>query len=129
MRAKLIRCVDTGKQTTGQIEVGDFQCFSLELPWRENKKQVSCIPAGIYPVRKFNSPKFGMCYAVDEVPNRSQVRIHAGVHYGHTLGCILPALDQKDLNKDGEIDNVSSKAALNKLLEFDITELEIIDRP
>lgn len=129
MRAKLIRIVDTGRQTLGEIQVGEFSCFSLELPWKDNHRQISCIPAGIYTVRKFNSPKFGLCYAVDNVPNRSQVRIHAGTYFKHTLGCILPGTDQKDLNRDGELDNISSKHALAALLELDITEIEINYRP
>lgn len=129
MKATLLRIFDDGKQTLGEFQVGEFTCFSLELPWRENKKQVSCIPIGTYPVRKFNSPKFGMCYAVDNVPDRSQVRIHAGTNFGHTLGCILPAMEQRDLNADGHLDNVSSRIALGKLLELNITELEVKCRP
>ncbi len=34
--------------TFGEITAGDFVCKSLELPFRGNKKNVSCIPAGVY---------------------------------------------------------------------------------
>lgn len=132
---ELCRVYDDGKQTLGQFDVVDndtklivFTCFVLELPWKNNEFQVSCIPAGEYPVRKFNSPKFKLCYAIDNVPNRSQVRIHSGTNFKHTLGCVLPAMSQDDLDKDGHLDNVSSKKALAKLLQYNITKIKIYYR-
>jgi len=141
---ELCRVLDDGKQTLGQFDVVDesvalfsmppkpsivFTCFCLELPWRNNEFQISCIPAGEYPVRKFNSPKFGLCFAIDNVPNRTQVRIHSGVNFKHTLGCQLPGMDQKDLDGDGHLDNVSSKKALAELLKYNITKIKIYYRP
>ena len=50
---------------------------SLELNWRDNKRQVSCIPAGEYNCVWKASPNFGMCYHVTDVPGRSHILIHA----------------------------------------------------
>lgn len=131
MKAILTRKSKTDKQTLGQLDVGDFSCFTLELPdlnndgIEGNEVRSSCIPEGIYKVKRHNSPKFGRTFWIQDVPGRSAILIHPGNYYYHTLGCVLVGLDQKDVNKDGLIDNVSSKAAMEKLLEYDITEIEV----
>lgn len=136
MRMELCRVSKTDKQTLGQIDVFEkgFTCYSLELPdlnsdgIEGNETRKSCIPCGTYVIRKENHLKFGWCYRVYDVPGRAGVLIHSGTYFSHTLGCILPAMEQKDLNKDGEPDNVSSRKALDKLIEFDLDELYIYDR-
>ena len=132
MRAKLTRISKTDKQTLGQLDVGDLSIFTLELPdlnndgIPNNEVRKSCIPEGIYPVVRHTSPKFGKTFWVKNVPGRSAILIHPGNYYYHTLGCILVGKDQRDVNEDGLIDNVSSKKAMEKLLEYDITELEVV---
>jgi len=126
MKAKLIRTWYDEKQTLGQLEVGDLVLYTLELPWKDNARRVSCIPEGTYRVDKHNSVKFGKTFWVREVEGRTGILIHAGNYHWHTLGCILVGLDHKDANKDGLLDVVSSSKAMKKLLEYDITELEII---
>jgi len=137
--AELCRTFRNDKQVLGQIDVLDengivFTCFSLELPdlnhdgITDNERRESCILEGIYKIKKENHKKFGWCYRVYDVPNRDGVLIHAGVNFTHTLGCILPATNQKDLNKDGELDNTESKKALAKLVEYDLNEINIYYR-
>lgn len=133
MRATLTRTFKTDKQILGQIDAGDVKVYSLELPdlnndgIEGNEVRKSCIPVGVYPVTKENHKKFGWCYRVHDVPGRSGILIHGGTHYKHTLGCILPGMDHKDINNDGHLDNVSSKKALGLLLDQNITELEVIE--
>ncbi len=77
-------------------EIG-FSCFSAEPPWKNNRRNVSCIPAGEYIVRIRNSPKYGIIFHVTGVDGRSYILIHSGnlagdVELGlksHTMGCIL----------------------------------------
>ena len=132
MKAILYRISKDENQTLGELQVGELSVFTLELPdlnddgIENNEVRKSCIPDGIYRVTKHTSPKFGKTFWVKDVPGRSAILIHPGNYYYHTLGCILVGTDQRDLNKDGLIDNVSSKKAMSALLEFDITELEII---
>lgn len=128
MRLKLCRVFKDEKQTLGELSIDNFTCFSLELPDKNNERRISCIPEGIYKVTKENHPKFGWCFRLHNVPNRDGVLIHSGTYFTHTLGCILPAMDQKDLNGDGLPDNVSSKKALANLCQFDIDEIEIYTR-
>lgn len=131
MKAILTRIFKDKKQTLGEISVEDLTLFTLELPdlnddgIEGNETRKSCIPDGTYPVFAHTSPKFGKCFWVKEVPGRSAILIHPGNYHWHTLGCILVGMDQKDMNHDGLIDNVSSKKAMAKLLEYDIDEIEI----
>lgn len=58
--------------------------YTLELPFKNNEKDISCIPDGEYIVKKHKSPKFGDClkvYDIDgisEVKGRSDILIHKG---------------------------------------------------
>lgn len=132
---ELCRVFKDVKQTLGEMSVGDFTCFSLELPdlnndgIPDNEKQKSCIPDGTYPVIRHRSEKFGDCFWVQNVPGRDAILIHGGTHYGHTHGCILPGTFQRDITKDGLPDNVESKKALAGLLKFNITSIKIWTRP
>lgn len=139
MIAELCRVYKNDKQTLGQIDIFNkgkllFTCFSLELPdlnndgIENNERQKSCIPDGTYKLTKENHKKFGWCYRVHNVPGRDGVLIHSGTNFTHTLGCILPATNQKDLNGDGELDNTESRKALAKLVEYDLTEITIYTR-
>ena len=95
----LVRTVTSDQGTEGfltQLESGFF-CRTLELPWRDNKRSISCIPAGEYIVKVRQSPKYGRIYWVTNVPNRSWILIHSGNVAGdvekgfrtHVQGCIL----------------------------------------
>lgn len=64
--------------TFGRIKLEDFLYKTLELPWLDNKRQVSCIPAGQYECKIVQSPRFGRVYQVAKVPGRSQILIHWG---------------------------------------------------
>lgn len=97
--ATLFRGLFSDEGTFGFLSSEDFSCYMTELPWKENKKQVSCIPTGSYECKWHKSPKFGPCYILTDVPNRSKILIHAGNFAGdvslgfksNSYGCLLPA--------------------------------------
>ena len=66
--------------------------FVLELPWRKNETDVSCIPTGTYGIKPFNSSIHKECYKLLNVPERTDVLIHIGNYLKDTKGCILPGL-------------------------------------
>jgi hypothetical protein len=83
--------------TSGILFYNNFKCQTLELPWKDNKPNESCIPSGSYDVKIRLSPKYGQIYWVTEVPGRSFILIHSGNWAGdrgkgyktHVNGCIL----------------------------------------
>jgi hypothetical protein len=124
-RLTLFRQSDNRIQTLGEFEAGSEVIYSLELPWKDNQRRVSCIPAGVYQMVKHVSPKFGNCYWIKDVPNRSEILIHPANHVGQLLGCIAPGLGRSDFDGDGQIDVTNSRAAMEKLLDMNFTELEV----
>jgi hypothetical protein len=110
--------------TLGELRVlGDhggqlFRCFSLELPWRDNKPRVSCIPTGRYRIVLEFSPAFGMhLWELKDVPNRSEVKIHVANYTRQLRGCIAPGMDLRDIDADGITDTRNSRAALDGIEE------------
>jgi hypothetical protein len=51
---------------------------SLELPWLNNERKVSCIPAGTYDCERIQHPKYGHCWLVKDVPGRDGILLHIG---------------------------------------------------
>lgn len=43
---------------------GQFICYSMERNWDQNKRFTSCIPAGSYRLKPFNSDKYGETFAL-----------------------------------------------------------------
>jgi len=71
---------------------------SLERNWHDNKRNISCIPAGVYDCSLYNSATKGRRYLVKRVPGRGGILIHAGNYAGdpplkfNSNGCILVGL-------------------------------------
>jgi hypothetical protein len=101
-----------------------FEFKTLELPWKENQRRISCIMGGKYKVEKRYSPKFGLCFHFLNVKGRDHILCHAGNYHDDTLGCILPGAGFTDIDGDGYTDVYSSKVTLNKLLEIMPDEFE-----
>lgn len=89
---KLVRLVSSDLCTLGHLEddEGVVICVTLELPWKGNQHEVSCIPQGAYPVIRYVSPKRGYEVPLLEyVPDRSMIEMHIGNTVADTDGCIL----------------------------------------
>ena len=132
-RVFLLRHSDDGTQTLGHLFVYDgttelARFATLELPWKNNERNVSCIPAGTYPLRPRTTDKFGAHFALDSVPGRSGILIHTGNFASQIRGCILVGLHHDDLNSDGKLDTARSRIALNQLVQLisDPTTITIV---
>jgi hypothetical protein len=68
---------------------GKVFCCTLEPPDKDNKKDVSCIPADTYVCAPYSSPKYPFVYEVTDVPKRSNILFHKGNTVHDTAGCIL----------------------------------------
>lgn len=107
--------------TLGIVEVFNpepvkvLELVSVELPWRNNRRSISRIPAGRYPVVKEWSPRFReMLWELKDVPKRSEVKFHVANFMYQLNGCIALGETLADLDKDGKIDVKSSRIALDK---------------
>ena len=112
--------------TLGRLSVGGFQCFTLELPWLENQRSISCIPRGAYKAFKRQSAKNGLVVEFRNVPDRSNIQIHSGNYTRQIEGCILVGSSIAFLDGDSIPDVANSKETLAKLLallpdEFEVT--------
>lgn len=106
---RLVRQQTSDQGTFGRITVGGETWFTGELPWRDNRSDVSCIPVGMYQARQTFSPRFRTnLYELFGVPKRFACRIHSANLMGDVTkgyrsqlnGCI--ALGQKLGWMDGQ---------------------------
>lgn len=99
MNVRLIRYYSGLKATLGilKLPVAHSPIFTLELPWRDNADNISCIPIGIYDVEPYTSEKFPNVYQIKNVPNRDAILIHVGNYAGDTHGCVLIGKDVDSL--------------------------------
>ena len=114
MNFKLIT-FSTNKITIGKLYLDDeLLCNTVERPWLDNKRNLSCIPPGEYKLKPVVSPKFGETFEVCDVENRSHILIHKGNFVHDSLGCIMPCSDIGVLGV--EIAGISSGTAYDQLM-------------
>lgn len=66
-------------------------CNTIELPWKDNQKLVSCIPEGRYELKTRYSRRFRNHFIVQGVKGRSLILIHPANDAARELrGCIAP---------------------------------------
>jgi hypothetical protein len=95
-------------------------CHTIELPWKNNKQSVSCVPEGRYELVKRYSPKFKWHLLLCNVPNRHLILIHP---YNDAMkeakGCIAPVT-----TITGEGKGLKSRLVFEKLKAFVFPVLE-----
>lgn len=89
-RLTIIRVGQSTRGTFGVLLNGQVPfALTLERPWVNNEKIISCIPTGTYTCARVRSPKFGNTFEVEGVPGRSAILFHRGNDLYDTQGCIL----------------------------------------
>lgn len=78
--------LDTG--TLGRIWVGDWSCYTIERPWKNNASNVSCIPEGEYKCEPFSGTKYKDVVQVLDVPDRTFILFHVANFAHDVQGCI-----------------------------------------
>ena len=132
----IIRTAKNDFQTTGTGLILDesgqtlLGFRTLELPYRNNMREISSIPAGKYRVEKRTSVKYGSHFHVLGVSGRTLILIHVGNYHINTKGCILVGSEHKYLNTDKNLDVANSLQTMAKLntilpLNFDLEIVEI----
>lgn len=117
MKKLTLKRIDSSSECVlGVLELDDKEiCKTLELPWRDNEKGISCIPAGEYKLSPYPSSRFGEVYIVNDVPNRTGILIHTGNTASDIEGCILVGDNYGKLN--GKRAVLNSRQAFNLLKE------------
>lgn len=117
--ATLVRILESDEGTFGVLTLDSgLRVRSAELPWRGNASRFSCIPTGAYDCVWHESPRFGFCYHLEDVPDRSHILIHRGNFAGDTRlgyksdveGCILLGMDVGQL--EGQAALLRSRTAI-----------------
>jgi hypothetical protein len=92
LKLKLIRpplgvCINS---TIGELFINEvFLGYTLELPWRDNQHNISCVPEGTYPIQMFPAEHWHRSVpVVMNVPNRSGIEMHVANYAKDVLGCI-----------------------------------------
>jgi len=136
-KLKLIRLSSSEQGTKGLLLINDgFFCYTLELPWDDNKPNYSCIPPGIYKLERHLFRGRRKCYHLLDVPDRKWVLIHNGNLAGDTRkgyktnveGCILVGKYFGKLYGQNAV--LSSTPTLRKLIEvtqWKAEEINILD--
>ncbi|WP_139959161.1 DUF5675 family protein [Flavicella sediminum] len=94
-----------------------FECDTLELPWKDNRQNVSCIEPKVYWVEKRWSEAHKWHIHILDVTGRTWILIHPANFVEELRGCIAPGkIDY--LNTDDRIDVKKSRDTLDALLEM-----------
>ena len=120
-----IKTISYDDCTMGRLEFGDFQCFTLELPWKDNQQDVSCIPEGHYKAVRYDSPQHGWVLLLLDVDDREMIEVHPGNFTHQILGCILVGNSIKYLDSDSVPDVTNSRDTLEALLALIEHDVEI----
>jgi hypothetical protein len=86
--AVLTRTLTGDQGTLGKLTFGPgrFECDTLELPWRGNKRGISCMPGGRFLFKFRPDGKHGPCYEEwddlattkkEDVPERDNCQFHS----------------------------------------------------
>ncbi|MFY9243673.1 MAG: DUF5675 family protein [Polaribacter sp.] len=91
-----------------------FLCHTIELPWINNKRIVSCIPEGSYEIVPRFSKRFQHHLILKNVEGRSFILFHpANDAIRDLAGCIAPVTYLSGIGK-----GIYSKDAMQKLLSL-----------
>jgi len=90
----IIRDTFSEKSTLGKLFInGELFCDTLELPYINNERSISCIPAGRYKVRlrlaRESATRDYLHLLVKDVPDRDYILFHRGNTAKDTRGCVL----------------------------------------
>lgn len=76
--------------TQGKLLVGSKTFDTIELPDKDNQKNISCIPKGTYTYQKIKrSSNNENALWIRGVENRTEILIHYGTKPSHSKGCVL----------------------------------------
>lgn len=105
--------------TNGEMKYkGRLLCYTIELPWLNNKPTVSCIPEGRYRIKMRYSLKHKTHMQLEGVSGRDLILIHpANDAVKELKGCIAPVSQLTGMGK-GNLSRSAFEALRNMLLKY-----------
>jgi len=110
--------------TFGVLQIGVRKFYTVERPWNNNIPFTSCVPSGAYSLVEFDSPKYGLTYAMvgDTVSKyqsdlaRYACLLHAANWPHQVEGCI--GIGEKLMYISGKLGVTNSKNSMKTLLKL-----------
>ncbi|TVP15379.1 DUF5675 family protein [Shewanella sp. KCT] len=104
---------------------GRLLAVTVECPWENNQKGISCIPEGTYQLQRHVSPSKGDCFAIIGPSHgvtlygpsqRTHCLIHIANRASELEGCIAPGKRFGSVGDEWAV--LSSRQALDELREL-----------
>ena len=119
--------------TFGELHIdGEFFCYTVEKPWKDNERFISCVPDGKYILTRYDSDRYGdtFClvnpdndvYMHDTGRGRYACLVHTANFASDVMGCIglgesLASSYNNDIS-DNSWMVTRSKDTVNKFLDM-----------
>lgn len=112
MDITLKRFLQNEHGTLGHLILKGFPlCATLEDPWNNNARNISCIPPGEYQCVPHSGARYQNVWRLENVPGRQVILIHQGNSTNDTRGCILVG----ERHAPGQFWLTNSRATLSML--------------
>ncbi len=121
MKLFIARAESGLRGTNGNLYVdGALVCHTIERPWLDNQRRISCIPTGKYEVKKRWSEKHRWHLIIVGVEGRGLILFHPANDAMKELnGCIAPVTTLTGIGMGSE-----SRKACEKLFNLVFPELD-----
>jgi len=125
----IIRDTFTDVSTIGNLYLdGEWLCDTLELPYIDNQRSISCIPIGQYKVRmrypRESATRDYLHLLVKDVKDRSYILVHIGNSAKDTRGCILVGIGtEQDFVKNSTL---AMELLMKEILNLGGTNINLI---
>ena len=125
----IIRETFTDKSTIGNLYLdGEWLCDTLELPWKDNQRSISCIPDGQYKVRlrtaRESATRDYLHLLIQDVPNRDYILVHIGNKSSDSRGCVLVGIGtEQDFVKNSRL---AMELLMKEILNLGGTNINLI---
>ena len=125
----ILRDTFTEVSTIGNLYLnGEWLCDTLELPYRDNQRSISCVPAGQYKVRlrtaRESATRDYLHLLVQDVPGRSLILFHVGNTAKDTRGCVLVGIGtEQDFVKNSRL---AMELLMKEILNLGGTNINLI---
>ena len=77
------------ESTLGTLTFDDKTFVTVEPPWLDNQRNVSCVPEGFYTCKRYSSKRYPSTFEITNVEDRSYIVFHAGNTAKDSEGCII----------------------------------------